>query len=150
MRSICPAGLACSFFLAGCVGADAQPKALDRATQAPLILGEVLRYEIQRFAANAGEAEGVLCVAVRDGQAARDPSPDIMQSIGGLRAQPQSRCQGNETLIAGPIEWVRDDEVHVKGGHIRGSEGERLLAYRVVLEAGQWKCVGPIVSWDPL
>ncbi len=136
--------------LAGCAGADARPEPLDRAAQVPLIVGEVLRYEIHQFAPKEGGPDGVVCVAVREEKQATDPGPGIMQRLSGMQAEPQSKCKGRRTLMAGPVEWVRDDEVRVKGGYLRASEGETRLAYRVVLENGRWECVGPIVSWDPL
>ena len=135
--------------LAGCAGAAAQPKPLDRAAQVPLILEEVLRYELQQFAPKEDGAESVLCVAVREGTASADPAPSIMKRL-NKQAQPQSECKAPGTLVAGPVEWIRDDEVRVKGGYLRASEGEKRLAYRVVRENGHWECLGPIVAWDPL
>ena len=142
--------LAVPLLLAGCAGAYAQPKPPDRASQVPLIIEEVLRYGIQQFAPKEAGAESALCVAVREGALPRDPSPSIMRRLGNLQAQPQSECKASRTLSAGPIEWLRDDEVRVKGGYLRASEGETRLAYRVVREHGRWVCVGPIISWDPL
>ena len=152
-KSIAPISafaLAVPLLLAGCAGADAQPKPLDRATQTPLIIEEVLRYGIHQFAPKEDGAEGALCVAVREGNLPTDPSPSIMRRLSNKQAQPQSECKAAKTLIAGPIEWLRDDEVRVKGGYLRASEGETRLAYRVVRENGRWVCVGPIISWDPL
>lgn len=142
--------LAVPLLLAGCAGADAQPKPLDRASQVPLIIEEVLRYGIHQFAAKEAGAEGALCVAVREGALPADPSPSIMRRLGNTQALPQSECKTSKTLIAGPIEWLRGDEVRVKGGYLRASEGETRLAYRVVRENGRWMCVGPVISWDPL
>jgi len=134
---------------AGCSGAAAQPKPPDRASQAPLIIEEVLRYEVQQFASKGGEAEA-FCVAVRESTVSVDPSPAIMRRLNSTQLQPQSKCTATKTLIAGPIEWLRDDEVRVRGGYLRATEGETRLAYRVVREGGRWECLGPIISWDPL
>jgi hypothetical protein len=136
--------------LAGCAGANAQPKPLDRAAQAPLIVEEVLRYGVHQFAPKGDGAEAALCVAVREGDVLRDPGPSIMKGLNNKQAQPKSACKGARTLIAGTIEWLRDDEVRVNGGFLRATEGEAHLAYRVVRENGRWVCVGPIISADPL
>ena len=79
-----------------------------------------------------------------------DPSPAMMVRLNSKQLQPQSKCRATKTLIAGPIEWLRDDEVRVRGGYLRATEGETRLAYRVVRESGRWECLGPIISWDPL
>ena len=142
--------LAWPLLLGGCAGADTQPKPLDRATQAPLIIEEVLRCEIHQFSSKADGADSSVCVAVREGNSPTDPDPSIMRRLNNKQIQPQSGCKAARTLIAGPIEWLRNDEVRVKGGYLRASEGETRLAYRVVRENGRWACVGPIISWDPL
>ena len=142
--------LAGPLLLTGCAGAGAQPKPPDRATQAPLIIEEVLRYGIHQFAPKEGGAESELCVAVRERDPPTDPGPSTMRRLNNKQAQPQSECKAAKTLIAGPIEWLGDDEVRVKAGYLRASEGETRLAYRVVRENGRWVCVGPIISWDPL
>jgi hypothetical protein len=142
--------LAVPFLLAGCAGANAQPKPPDRGAQVPLIIEEVLRYEIHQYAPKEGGTESTLCIAVREGGLPTDPSPSMMRGLNNKQAQPKSECKGTRTLIAGPIEWLRDDEVRVKGGYLRASEGEARLAYRVVRENGRWVCVGPIISADPL
>jgi hypothetical protein len=140
--------LAVPLLLSGC--ADAQPKPPDRATQTPTIIEEVLRYGLHQFAPRDEGAESALCVAVREGNLPIDPSPFIMRRLNNRKAQPQSACQAARTFIAGPIEWLRDDEVSVRGGYLRPSDGEMRLAYRVVRENGRWVCLGPIVSSDPL
>jgi hypothetical protein len=152
-KSIMPiAGLALAvpLLLAGCAGANAQPKPLDRVAQVPLIIEEVLRYSVHQFAPKGDGAKNPLCVAVREGDLLMDPSPSIMRGLDNKQAQPKSECKAAKTLVAGPIEWLRDDEVRVKGGYLRATEGEARLAYRVVRENGRWVCVGPIISADPL
>ena len=134
---------------AGCSGAAAQPKPPDRASQAPLIIEEVLRYQVHQFASKGGEAEA-FCVAVREDTVLVDPSPAMMARLNSKQLQPQSKCTATKTLIAGPIEWSRDDEVRVRGGYLRATEGETRLAYRVGRESGRWEPLGPIISWDPL
>ena len=142
--------LAVPLLLAGCAGADAQAKPSARATQVASIIEEVLRYGSQQFASKEGEAGSALCLAVREVGLPKDPSPSTMLRLSNKQAQPQSKCKAARTLIAGPIEWVGDDEVRVKAGYVRESQGETRLAYRVVREHGRWVCVGPIISWDPL
>ena len=122
----------------------------DRPGQVPFILEAVLRYQVHEFALREGGRDGTLCVAVREAGRLTDPGPAIMLRLGNRQAQPQSACTGDETLIIGPVEWSRDDEVRVRGGFLKATEGETPLAYRVVREEGRWVCVGPIVSWDPL
>ena len=141
--------LAVPLLLAGCAGANAQPKPPDRGAQVPLIIEEVLRYGLHQYAPKGDGAESPLCVAVRDGGLTMDPSPSIMRGLNNKQAQPKSECKSARTLIAGPVEWLRDDEVRVKGGYLRATQGEARLAYRVVRENGRWVCVGPIISADP-
>lgn len=136
--------------VAACSPADAQSSPADRASQIPLIVEEVLRYGIQEFAVETARANTVLCLAIREGSALTDPSPEILRRLDGKHAQPQSKCSASRTLIAGPVVWVGDDEVRVAGGLRRTSKGEARLSYRVVREDGRWVCLGRIISWDPL
>jgi hypothetical protein len=138
---------------AACRSADAPPRPSDRAAELPSILEEVLRYEIRQFAGESGSGNAAACVAIRDGKDTRDPSDAVLQRLrksGAVR--PRSSCEGDQalTLIAGPVEWRADDEVYASGGYIRPGRGETPLKYRVLWEEGQWSCVGPILSWDPL
>ena len=134
--------------LSGCGAGDARRPPPDHATQVPFVLEAVLRYESQQFGPKAGEPDGVICLGIRHDGGLTDPSATILKAI--ARSQPQSACTGSRTLIAGPVEWLTGDEVRVGGGYIRAAEGETRLAYRVVLEEGIWRCVGPIISRDPL
>ena len=150
MASISVFTLAVPLLLAGCGGAHAQPKPPERASQVLLIIEEVLRYEVNQFSPKEGGPEGAVCLGVREASLVADPSPSIMRRLDTPQAMPQSGCKAGKTLIAGPIEWLRDDEVRVKGAYVRASEGEVRLAYRVVRENGRWVCLGPVISWDPL
>jgi hypothetical protein len=73
-----------------------------------------------------------------------------MRRLNSKQAVPTSQCKAARTLIAGPIDWLGDEEVRVTGGYVRATEGEVRLAYRVVREEGRWLCVGRIISADPL
>lgn len=115
-----------------------------------MILEEVLRYELQQFAAREGGPDSVACVAVREEGVMADPGPDLLRRLARHRVEPASACRGTETIVAGPVEWLRDDEVRVRGGRIRAPEGETRLTYRVVREEDRWVCVGPVIAWDPL
>lgn len=139
--------LGLSLLLAGCVPARPESRATDRLASAPLIIGEVLRYGVRQF---APDAEGGLCVGVREGDALTDPGPSIMRLLGDTQARPQSSCKATGTLITGSIDWLGDDHVRVKASYREASQGERSLAYRVVREDDRWVCVGPILSLDPL
>jgi hypothetical protein len=134
--------------LTGCTRADVQSQPLDRAAEGPRIIEQVLRYEIHQFSSKAGPDGGPACVAVREGGRLVDPSPTTMLRL-GAKARPQSECNEAAVLIAGPVEWQRDDEVRVRGGQKQWAN-ETSLAYRVVREDGNWRCVGPIIPWDPL
>jgi hypothetical protein len=137
--------------LAGCISAAGQPRPVDRASQTSSILAEVFRYEIRQLAAEGTEASGsAMCVAVREGASTSDPNQSILRQL-DKRVRPRSACGAAAvTLIAGPIDWLRDDELRVKGALLRAADGERPLAYRVVRKNGRWLCVGPVLSWDPL
>jgi hypothetical protein len=91
-----------------------------------------------------------VCVGVREDGVVLDPKPDLLLKLSVYRFQPQSACKGTQTVVVGPVDWVRDDEVRVSGGRIRASEGETRLAYRVVREDDRWVCVGPVIASDPL
>jgi hypothetical protein len=146
-------GMALLPLLVACTGADARFRPTDRASQVPLIIEEVLRYEIQEAKKDAGgELHGGVCVAVRDGTTTGDPGEEIMSRLGGPEVRPRSACDVEKglTLVAGPVEWVQNNEVRVKGAVLRAGLGEKSLAYRVVREDGRWACAGPILSWDPL
>ena len=136
--------------LTACSGATTDGlKPVDREAESALIIEQVFRYAIHQFAPK-GSAGGALCLAVREGASLTDPVPSIMDRLRNGQVQPRSSCTTAPTLIAGPIEWLRDDEVKVKGGYARAPEGEVRLVYRVVRESGGWVCLGPIVSSDPL
>lgn len=138
-----------SLLLGGC-GVGARPKPLDRTAETPSIIEAVLRYELRQFATREGGPDGVVCVGVREGGAPMDPKPELLMKLSTYRLQPQSACKGTQTIVVGPVDWVRDDEVRVSGGRIRASEGETRLAFRVVREDDRWVCVGPVIAADPL
>jgi len=132
---------------AGCEGASPQPPQ-SRAAQEPAIIEEVLRYAVRQFVRE--DPAGLLCLGVRDGGTVRDPEPSALQRLSLRDVTPISSCQATRTLLIGPVDWLRDDEVRVKGSYRRGDIGETRLAYRVVREHDRWVCVGPIISLDPL
>ncbi len=142
--------LALPLLLAGCAGSGAPSKPVNRTAETPSIIEAVLRYELREFAAREGGPDGVVCVAVREGGVLMDPKPDLLLKLGGFRVHPQSACKEAQTLVVGPVDWVRDDEVRVSGGRIRASQGESRIAYRVVREDDRWVCVGPVIASDPL
>jgi hypothetical protein len=150
-QAVRPVALELLLASAGCGGVGAAHQASDRAAQVPVILEVVLRYQIEERADTRNEPPETLCIAVRHDGRTSDPDADVMRRL-GRPAQALSACEGATglTVIAGPVEWLRDDEVRVKGAYRRGTQGETPLAYRVVREEGQWVCAGPILSWDPL
>ena len=139
--------------LTACSGALAVPRPPSRSEAVPLILAEVLTYEVRQF----GETvEGPLevCLAVREDGAIKDPSASMMQRLADRKdVKPQSACgsQASIALVAGPIEWLAADEVRVRGSYTRRTlRASTALTYRVVWEGGRWVCLGPVVSLDPL
>ncbi len=146
------AGLVLFLLPAACGGGGAAHRAVDRASEVPVVLEEVLRYQIEERADKLTEGPGeVVCFAVRQDGRTGEPDPDIMRRL-GRPARALSACEGAKglTVIAGPVEWLRDDEVRVKGAYRRSGQAETPLAYRVVREEGRWVCAGAILSWDPL
>jgi hypothetical protein len=57
--------------------------------------------------------------------------------------------RGDITLVAGPIQWISDSEIRVKGMYRQRTGAGAAPSYRVVRESGRWTCVGPILSYDP-
>ncbi len=140
--------VAAMFLWNGCE-TDAKPALNDRGTHRPLIIEAVLRCGVQEFAKSDG-SDGALCLGVRDAGPVVDPAPSMLMNLNRAGVQPMSSCKATRTLIVGPIEWLRDDEVRVKADYAMASGRTRPLAYRVVREDERWVCVGPILSVDPL
>jgi len=126
----------------------------DRNAQEPFILERVLRYQLEEFGdAFAGQPDAAVCIGIGDGTAVADPRIDLVQRLASThRVLPPSACEAESfpSLVAGPIEWLGDDEVRVKGEYSRRGEARTALVYRVVFEANGWECLGPILAWDPL
>jgi hypothetical protein len=137
---------------AGCAAPrDAPPR--DRASQAAAILEEVFRCEVRQLVpAREGGAER-LCLSVRDESGLHDPSPEVLIALSrGQLVGEGTTCPpvGATRLVAGPIEWIADGEVRVRGENPRDGRGSAALLYRVVWSAGRWECLGPISQYDPL
>ena len=140
--------------LVACTYAGAPPTPAERASQTAVILEQVLRFELRQFATAAtGAANATVCLAVRDDSTLSDPSEALLRALADHpHLRPSSACTDSSpiTLVAGPIEWLRDGEVRVKGEFRRAPHDATPLAYRVVWEHDHWTCLGPIISWDPL
>ena len=97
------------------------------------------------------------------GQAAGDPSDEIMQHFEGHVPPVKPASQGTAgagaamndmltgdtgiMLTAGGIEWISDTEVEVKGGYFANSKDVTGDTYRVVLQDGQWVVTKDTVDW---
>ena len=125
-----------------------------REAQSLPILEEVFRYELQQFMEMAQEPAGTpVCLGIAEDKRIVDPPEDLMGRLGrGSSVLPESKCSGSTAarLGAGPIEWVSDAEVRVKGTFRSTARGSVPLLYRVVQESGKWRCLGPIIGYDPL
>jgi hypothetical protein len=53
-------------------------------------------------------------------------------------------------LGVGPIDWLRDDDALVRGRYFRTAAASASPLYRVVLENGRWRCLGPVIEGLPL
>jgi hypothetical protein len=154
----CPrvVGLASTLALIACLGAGPRLPSPDRASDTQEILEETLACQIRQFATEQGRAAGAaVCIGIRDERQLADPKPALVSHLVarlGAGVVPRSVCPAVATLhlVAGPIDWLKDDEVRVAGSYSRGDRGETPLRYRVVKEADRWACAGPIISWDPL
>ena len=137
--------------IAACAG-PSRPS--DRDAQESFILESVLRYQLQEFGDEfAGQPDLAVCLGIGDGTVVADPAADLVQRLASTHSLlPHSACEAESlpSLVAGPIEWLQDDEVRVKGEYSRRGDARMPLVYRVVREASGWECLGPIVSWDPL
>ena len=141
-----------SLLTLACGATAADRPGRDRPSQGPAITEAVLRYEVRQFAGTPHEAAGELaCVGVADTEKVRDPSAELLQRL-GPRVKPRSACDAGAALllVAGPIEWLNDSEVRVKGSFSHGTSATTRLEYRVVWETGNWKCLGPVIGYDPL
>ena len=130
------------------------PRPSYRDAHEAAILESVLRSQVQQFADEfAPPPNPAACLGIGDGTVVADPTADLVQRLASTHTLlPRSACEGESlpSLVAGPIEWLEDDEVRVRGEYSRPGEARMPLLYRVVLEAGGWECLGPILSWDPL
>jgi hypothetical protein len=139
--------------LTACGGALAVPPPPVRSEAPPLILAEVLTYELHQFGQTV-EGPLEVCVSVREDDDTKDPSEAVMRRLPDRKdVKPQSACRGQAAiaLVAGPIEWLAADEVRVRGSYTRRAlRASTSLTYRVVWEGGRWACLGPIVALDPL
>jgi hypothetical protein len=117
-------------------------------------LERVLRYQLEEFSDEfAGQPDVAVCLGIGDGTAVADPGADLVKRLTSTHTLlPHSGCEAESSpsLVAGPVEWLRDDEVRVKGEYSRADAARMPLVYRVVLESGGWECLGPVLSWDPL
>jgi hypothetical protein len=134
---------------AGCGLAASSGPGRDRRADEKAILKEVLAYEIKQFHGPDHNSESI-CVGVATARGVSDPSDELLNSLqsGVIR---YSGCPSDTAvkLVAGPVEWLKKDEVRVKGSHAHGNTDTALL-YRVTWDSGRWACLGPIIGYDPL
>ena len=135
-------------------GQPASTPADNRRAEAAAIFEESFRYGLRQFAPKAGEPASLPpCLSVVEEGVAKDPPRDMIERLGGsTMAVPGSSCRTADmaSLSLGPIDWLSNSEVRVKGVFRPKASGPRSVAYRVVREGGEWRCAGPIVSYDPL
>ena len=124
-----------------------------RDSQSVAILEEVFRYQLQQFVEKTRGAPGsTVCLGVAGDTGIVDPPDDLIARIARASGVlPESKCgSAGVHLSAGPVEWLSDKEVRVRGAFRRAPAGSVPLVYRVVQESDRWSCLGPIISYDPL
>jgi hypothetical protein len=120
----------------------------------------VFRQQMRQFLEGMGE-QRVICLAVREGATTRDPSASLMRRFAGLDVRKVSDCKPDPRgaielkrrrpaviLTAGPITWVRHDEVDVKATYFKHELAVAAPTYRVVCDRGRWISLGPILQID--
>ena len=144
--------LAASFLTTSCGLMVEKPKSIAaRGAETPAIIEASLRCALQQHQKEASDLGATLCVGVRDAQGLHDPTEETLKRLGPDHVRALSDCHADTAiaLVAGPVEWLEDNEVRVSATYARASRLDRRLAYRVVREETRWYCAGPVLSWDP-
>ena len=123
------------------------------------VLEATLRYEIVQFLENE-DRDAMVCVGLdRDLGELADPDRDFLRRFADRPdVRRKSECaagpkgvveirSGKAAVVlgAGPVEWLGEDEAHVKGYFFRSEFGTARPVYRVVRENDRWVVLGPFL-----
>jgi hypothetical protein len=109
---------------------------------------------------SARASRTVVCLAIDPGGA---PQSITKEYLGRFRHEPAARrgaeCESRAggaveratldpavVVVAGPVEWVAEDEAWVTVSHFRSRMESGSRVYRVVRDAARWQCLGPILK----
>jgi hypothetical protein len=124
----------------------------------------VFRQQLSEHLDVAARARGtVMCVAIDPGGAPQSPTQAVMKRLSeDLAVRRMAECDRRPTgavesrslrpaiiVIAGPIDWIADDEAHVAVAYFRTARESALRKYRVVKERSGWVSLGPILLDGP-
>jgi hypothetical protein len=123
------------------------------------VLEATLRYEIVQFL-EYEDRDALVCLGLdRDVGELADPDREFLRRLADRpEVRRKSECaagpkgvlesrSGKAAVIlgAGPVEWMGDDEAHVKGYFFRSEFGTARPVYRVVRESDRWVVLGPFL-----
>jgi hypothetical protein len=125
------------------------------------VLEATLRYEIVQFL-DREDQQALVCLGVdRDLGELQDPDREFLRRFSDRpEVRRMSECDarpkgvvesrtGKAAVIlgAGPLEWIGDDEVHVRGYFFRSEFGIARPLYRVVRENSRFAVLGPFLPF---
>ena len=137
--------------LLACGTATSSGPSADRAAEEEPILTQVFRYELRQFVEAPDHAViNPVCVAIISQGQLIDPAETLLRRVNAGVVK-NSACPPATPvrLVAGPVEWIKTDDVRVKGSY-QDRTTSTALEYRVAWESGAWACLGPIIGYDPL
>jgi len=144
--------------------ASGTPSQADLARE-DAVYAAVVRQQIREHLDASERARGtVLCVAVDPGDAPQSPSKSLMARLadepsvrraGECDPRPKGAVESMSLrpaiiVTAGPMQWIKADEVWVTVRYFRSARRSAVRRYRVVLEHEEWVSLGPILLDGPV
>jgi hypothetical protein len=129
------------------------------------VLEAVFRQQLEEHLDAAERARGtVLCLGMDPGGAPQSPPQAVMarlerdpsvRRMGECEPRPNGAVEERSLrpaiiVVAGPIEWIADDEAHVSVSYFRSAVFSALRKYRVVRDRTGWVCLGQIILYGPV
>lgn len=145
------------------VGAG-EPAPPTRATE-DAVLVAVFRHLADELIDGGMRRDGVPgCLWIDPGGAPQSAAREFLRRFGkrsDLRRGAECEIREGEAVVlqtggpavlitAGPIEWIAEDEAHVRVEYFRTRLKSARRLYRVVREPSGWLCLGPIIERSAL